>query len=86
LIFFPLGGFNRAWPLIRQCRVTATFRRADGRTLHVRKATRAEPAQLAIIRRWAAIPAREGYKKCLSEPSGFTEFYECSATDRFFPL
>lgn len=33
-----------------QRRVTATFRRADGRTLHVRKATQAEPAQLAIYR------------------------------------
>jgi hypothetical protein len=33
-----------------QCRVTASFRRADGRALHVRKATRAEPEQLAIYR------------------------------------
>ncbi len=31
-----------------QQRITATFRRADGRTLHVRKATRAEPSQQAI--------------------------------------
>ena len=30
-------------------RVTATFRRADGRTLHVRKATRPEPRQKAIL-------------------------------------
>ena len=30
-------------------RVTATFKRADGRTLHVRKATRAEPTQQAIF-------------------------------------
>ena len=30
-------------------RVTATFRRADGRTLHVRKATRPEPQQKAIL-------------------------------------
>ena len=29
-------------------RITATFRRADGRTLHLRKATRAEPPQQAI--------------------------------------
>jgi transposase len=34
--------------LNNQCRITATFRRADNRTLHVRKATRAEPKQLAI--------------------------------------
>ena len=30
-------------------RVTATFKRADGRTLHVRKATRPEPRQRAIL-------------------------------------
>ena len=30
-------------------RVTATFKRADGRTLHVRKATRPEPRQQAIL-------------------------------------
>ena len=30
-------------------RVTATFKRADGRTVHVRKATRAEPQQQAIL-------------------------------------
>jgi len=31
-----------------RCRVSASFRRADERALHVRKATRAEPEQLAI--------------------------------------
>ena len=42
-----------SWNTIRrtlegqQC-ITATFSRADGRTLHVRKATRAEPPQQAI--------------------------------------
>ena len=30
-------------------RVTATFKRADGRTLHVRKATRPEPRQRAVL-------------------------------------
>ena len=30
-------------------RVTATFKRADGRTVHVRKATRAEPKQQPIL-------------------------------------
>ena len=44
-----------SWNAIRrimagQCRVTASFRRVDGRALHVRKATRAEPEQLAIYR------------------------------------
>ena len=54
----PAGGFAsmarlRAWATLRrtlagQQRVTATFRRKDGRTLHLRKATLAEPDQLRI--------------------------------------
>ncbi len=48
-------GIHARWHTLRdilasQCRVTATFRRADGRTLHVRKTTRAEPEQLKIYR------------------------------------
>ena len=47
------GGENASWTTLRrilegQQRVTATFRRTDGRTLHVCKATRAEPPQQAI--------------------------------------
>ena len=43
-----------SWTTLRRTlagrqRVTATFRRADGRTLHVRKATRPEPRQQAIL-------------------------------------
>ncbi|MDD5321490.1 MAG: hypothetical protein PHD43_12910 [Methylococcales bacterium] len=39
---------NGSWRTLRdimstQCRVTASFRCADGKALHVRKATRAEP-------------------------------------------
>ena len=46
-------GERQSWAGLRrilegQQRVTATFRRKDGRTLHVRKATRAEPNQCAI--------------------------------------
>ena len=46
---------NSSWRTLReimstQCRVTASFRRADGKALHVRKATRAEPKQMAIYR------------------------------------
>ncbi len=46
-------GEHASWSTLRQIlggqhRVTATFRCADGRTLHVRKATRAEPPQRAI--------------------------------------
>ena len=43
------GNWNTLRTILEgQQRVTATFQRTDGRTLHVRKATRAEPAQLAI--------------------------------------
>ena len=38
-------------------RITATFQRKDGRTLHVRKATRAEPRQQEIYRSLALDPA-----------------------------
>ena len=46
-------GIADRWSTLRevlgsQCRVTATFKRADGRILHVRKATRAEPEARAI--------------------------------------
>ena len=46
-------GESARWTTLRrilegQQRITATFRRADGRTVHVRKATRAEPPQQAI--------------------------------------
>ena len=47
------AGENSSWTMLRrilkgQQRITATLRRAGGRTLHVRKATRAEPPQQAI--------------------------------------
>ena len=47
------AGERAAWTTLRrilagQQRVTATFRRADARTLHVRTATVAEPAQKAV--------------------------------------
>ena len=47
------GGENASWTALRrilegQQRFTATFARTDGRTVHVRKATRAEPPQQAI--------------------------------------
>jgi transposase len=46
-------GITDRWSTLREilgshCRVTAPFKRADGRTLHVRKATRTEPEALAI--------------------------------------
>ena len=47
------SGETASWTTLRrilegQQRITATFRRCDGRTLHVRKATRAEAPQQAI--------------------------------------
>jgi Transposase DDE domain len=61
-------GISDRWSTLRdilagQCRVTATFRRADGRILHVRKATRAEPAQLAIIQALGSDPSPGGIQK-----------------------
>ncbi len=48
------SGRPASWTTLRRTlagrmRVTATFKRADGRTLHVRKATRPEPEQQAIF-------------------------------------
>ena len=45
---------SASWTSLRRIlggrqRITATFKRADGRTLHVRKATRPEPQQQAIL-------------------------------------
>ena len=48
-----------------QQRVTATFLRKDRRTLHVRKATRAEPRQLEIYRVLALDPAPGGVRKMI---------------------
>jgi len=62
--------FNSSWQTIRnclksQCRVTASFRRADGKALHVRKATRAEPEQMAIYRALKTNPAPGGISKTI---------------------
>lgn len=59
---------DASWNSIRQtlsgqCRVTASFRRADGGALHLRKATRAEPEQLAIYRALNINPAPGGISK-----------------------
>lgn len=61
-------GIHGRWQTLRdilngQQRVTATFRRADGLTLHVRKATRAEPEQLEIYKALNLNPAPGGIKK-----------------------
>ena len=61
-------GITERWRTLRerlagQCRVTVMLRRADGRTLHVRKTTRAEPVQLAIYQALGVNPAPGGSKK-----------------------
>jgi hypothetical protein len=61
---------NSSWRTLReimstQCRITASFRRADGKALHVRKATRAEPEQMAIYRALKVNPAPGGISKTI---------------------
>jgi transposase len=63
-------GIQGRWSTLRdmlasQCRVTATFKRADGRTLHVRKTTRAEPQALAIYQALNLNPAPGGIVKMI---------------------
>ncbi len=62
------AGQGASWTTVRrilegQQRITATFRRADGATLHVRKATRAEPRQQAIYEALGIDPAPGGTRK-----------------------
>ncbi len=63
-------GIHDSWRSLRetlnnQYRITATFRRADNRTLHVRKATRAEPEQLTIYKALNIDPAPGGINKLI---------------------
>ena len=63
-------GETASWDTVRrilegQQRITATFRRADGRTLHVRKATRAEPPQHAIYDALGVDPEPGGIRKTI---------------------
>ena len=62
---------NASWITLRrilqgQHRVTASFRRKDGRTLHVRKATRAEQPQLKIYTALDLDPAPGGVTKLIA--------------------
>ncbi|MCH8056990.1 MAG: IS1634 family transposase [Proteobacteria bacterium] len=61
---------NDSWLGLRQtlnnqCRITATFRRTDNRTLHVRKASKAEPNQLRIYNALGINPAPGGINKLI---------------------
>ena len=62
---------NASWSSIRQtmsgqCRITASFNRADGGAIHIRKATRAEPEQLAIYQALNIDPAPGGISKTMA--------------------
>ena len=64
------SGETASWTTLRrvlegQQRITATFRRADGRTLHVRKATRAEAPQQAIYDALGVGAAPGGIRKSI---------------------
>ena len=64
------SGETASWTTLRrvlegQQRITATFRRTDGRTLHVRKATRAEPPQQAIYDALGVGSAPGGIRKSI---------------------
>ncbi len=56
---------NLRTTLNNQSRITATFQRSDKRTLHVRKATQAEPSQLAIYQALNINSAPGGIKKMI---------------------
>ena len=61
-------GINDSWASLRntmsvQQRVTASMQRADGRTIHIRKSTRAEPALMRIYQALGINAAPGGTKK-----------------------
>ena len=65
------AGIKDAWASLRktlsvQRRITASLRRSDGRTLHVRKSTIAEPALMKLYQALALNPAPGGTKKMLN--------------------
>ena len=64
------NGHTESWTALRnrlapRCRVTATFRRADGRTPHLRKATAPEPHQQLIYDTLGIDPEAGGFIKKL---------------------
>ena len=66
-------GQSESWTLLRrilngQQRITATFRRADDRALHVRKATVAETAQREIYQALGISETPGGTQKTIIEP------------------
>lgn len=64
-------GINDSWSQLRhtllvQQRVTASLRRKDGQTIHLRKSTLAEPELMAIYQTLQINPAPGGTKKLIS--------------------
>jgi transposase len=64
------AGINDSWASLRQTlsvqrRITASLRRKDGRTIHVRKSSLAEPALMNIYKALGINPAPGGTKKML---------------------
>jgi transposase len=64
-------GILECWASLRktmavQQRVTASMKRADGRTIHVRKSTRAEPALMKIYQALGICAAPGGTKKLIA--------------------
>ncbi|WP_299158416.1 hypothetical protein [Accumulibacter sp.] len=65
------AGIHDSWATLRetlsiQRRVATTFRQRDGRTLHVRKATGAEPELMAIYRTLGVSPEPGGTRKLVA--------------------
>jgi len=61
-------GINDSWATLRktlqvQRRTTTSMRRADGRTLHVRKTSKAEPALMRIYQALGISASAGGLKK-----------------------
>ena len=84
-------GEHASWATLRrilegQQRVTATFRRTDGHTLHVRKPTRAESRQRAIYQALGADPAPGGIRKMIVSPRIQHRPPKCSALRGIFTL
>ena len=64
------AGIKDSWAALRQtlavqCRVTSSLRRRDGRTVHVRKSTVAEPALMKIYQALNINAAPGGTKKLI---------------------
>ena len=78
-------GIKESWKTLRvilagQHRITATFKQRDGRILHVRKTTAAEPKQRMLYQALSL-----GVTGGLTEIGGvMNKIHECSATTNFY--